>query len=101
MLPKIYIFQNPRKYKDVVVVTNQKQLEKYLNSDRVKKATIISDNLTILDLKKNKVKLCRPLYAGFTILDYAKLHMARFHYSVIKPLMGDSGVEVRERSGNI
>ena len=31
----------------------------------------------------------KPIYAGFTILDFLKLHMYNFHYNTMKPLYGE------------
>ena len=41
-----------------------------------------------MELTKNIVKLDKPIYAGFTILDLSKLHMYDFHYKFMKPKYG-------------
>jgi hypothetical protein len=38
---------------------------------------------------KKKIKLDRPIYAGFAVLEYSKLHMQKFHYDYIKAKYGD------------
>ena len=40
-----------------------------------------------MEIGKKKVKLDKPIYAGFTILDLSKLHMYEFHYNIMKPKM--------------
>ena len=46
--------------------------------------------LSIIQLSKNIVKLEKPIYAGFTILDLSKLHMYDFHYNTMKPKYGSN-----------
>jgi len=46
--------------------------------------------LSIIQLSKVIVKLEKPIYAGFTILDLSKLHMYDFHYNTMKPKYGDN-----------
>jgi hypothetical protein len=41
-------------------------------------------------LEKKTVKLDKPIYAGFSILDLSKLHMYKFHYDTMKPKYGDN-----------
>jgi len=46
--------------------------------------------LSIIQLSKVIVKLEKPIYAGFTILDLSKLHMYNFHYNTMKPKYGEN-----------
>ena len=43
-----------------------------------------------MEIGKKKVKLDKPIYAGFTILDLSKLHMYEFHYNIMKPKNGNN-----------
>lgn len=49
---------------------------------------IYSPSLIAIELLKSEVVLDKPIYAGQTILDLSKLHMAEFHYNYIKPKYG-------------
>lgn len=53
------------------------------------KTTTPYDDFSIIQLSKTSVKLDKPIYAGFSILDLSKLHMYDFHYNVMKPKYGD------------
>ena len=48
------------------------------------------NTFSLVELSKKIVKLDKPIYAGFTILDLSKLHMYDFHYNIMKPKYGDS-----------
>lgn len=49
-----------------------------------KKFTIVTEDLSIIELKKNKLIFDKPMYIGFAILELSKLHMYRLHYSYFK-----------------
>ncbi len=50
---------------------------------------IFNEDLTGVNLKKVKIILNRPTYAGFTILDLSKILMYSFHYDYMKLKYGD------------
>lgn len=60
---------------------NHKNTTPYHNGD---------DTFSLIELSKKIVKLDKPIYAGFTILDLSKLHMYDFHYNIMKPKYGDN-----------
>jgi hypothetical protein len=45
--------------------------------------------MTGVFMKKTEVLLDKPIMIGQTILDYAKEHMYKFHYEVMKPKYGE------------
>ena len=49
---------------------------------------IFHDNLVALHMKKNFLKLDKPLYVGMCILDLSKVLMYDFHYNFIKAKYG-------------
>eukprot|EP01050_Picozoa_sp_SAG11_P021465 SAG11_NODE_3823_length_2206_cov_5.701946_4_plen_139_part_01 len=49
---------------------------------------IYNENLSAFKMKKKRLLLNKPIYAGMAILDLSKLHMYKFHYDYIKPKYG-------------
>ena len=45
---------------------------------------LIDDNLAIIEMKKVKVKMNKPIYLGMIILDISKISMHEFWYDYIK-----------------
>ena len=43
-----------------------------------------------MEIDKNIIKSNKPIYAGFSILDYSKLWMYKFHYETMEPKYGDN-----------
>ena len=62
-------------YKRSVVFTNDEEKEEYLVG---------------LEAKKTLVKLDKPIYTGFTVLELSKLHMYDYHYNHVMKKYGPS-----------
>ena len=50
---------------------------------------LISENLSIIEMKKMKVKMKKPLYLGLSILEIIKIIMYEFWYDYVKKKYGD------------
>lgn len=91
--------ENQRKQVDVKLVTkwsdNQNVTNKHLTAEKlitkpnVKNITVFSENFVAIQLNHEKIVLDRPIYIGFTVLEYAKQHMYQFHYDFIKAKYSD------------
>ena len=46
---------------------------------------LISEDLSITEMKKTKVKMNKPIYLGLSILEISKILMYEFWYDYIKP----------------
>lgn len=68
----------------------QKHLQSKTNFTRTKGYHNNDTEFSIVELHQKIVKLDKPIYAGFSILDLSKLHMYDFHYNVMKPKYGDN-----------
>ena len=85
--------ENVRGRIELKLAFDDKYQKKYQSKVNYKNTTPyhINDNqFSIIQLSKTNVKLDKPIYAGFSILDLSKLHMYDFHYNVMKPKYGDN-----------
>ena len=48
-----------------------------------------SDNLIVIEMKKTRIKMNKPIYLGTSILDISKTLMYEFWYDYIKPKYQD------------
>ena len=49
----------------------------------------ISEDLSIIEMNKTKVKMNKPIYLGLSILDISKILMYEFWYDYMKPKYGN------------
>lgn len=72
-------------WKDISNKTNKIcGAEKYISAPNFKNLAIFSENLVAIQLQQVKIILDRPIYIGFTVLELAKTHLYKFHYSIMK-----------------
>lgn len=64
--------------------------EKYVSAPNFKSLSIISESLVAIQMQQTKVILDRPIYVGFAILEIAKSHLYRFHYSIMQRIYGNN-----------
>jgi hypothetical protein len=72
---------------DLKVAFDDEYQKKYMSKPNFKSLKPFKKDdkeFSIMELTKNIVKLDKPIYAGFTILDLSKLHMYDFHYNFMK-----------------
>ena len=51
---------------------------------------LISEDLSIIKMKKTKVKMNKPIYLGLSILEISKILMYEFWYDYMKPKYNDN-----------
>ena len=76
--------ENVRGRVKVVLVDSALKHQWQTSKPGFKRFTIINNNLVGVELVKPTIKLDRPIYVGFSILELSKLHMYNFHYNVVK-----------------
>lgn len=81
--------ENIRKRVDIEVVNNKKRRDKLVSKPSFENMKIIDENLVVIKNKQTKLKLFKPIYCGFAILDLSKLLMFDFHYNHIKKQYGN------------
>ena len=82
--------ENVRKHRDIKLVTTDKKRSKLVSEPNYHTINYISENLSIIEMKRTKVKMNKPIYLGLSILEISKLLMYGFWYDYMKPKYGDN-----------
>ena len=82
--------QNQRNQLDIKLCLNEKQTKKWLIKPNYQTFSILDENKALIQLKKQRVNLNRPIYLGFTCLEYAKYWMYHTYYKWYKKFYGDN-----------
>ena len=72
--------ENIRKYKDIKLVTTDKKRSKLVSEPNYHTINLTSEDLSIIEMKKTKVKMNKPSYLGLSILEISKILMYEFWY---------------------
>ena len=80
--------ENVRKHCDIKLVKTDKKRNKLVSEPNYHTMKLIDDNLAIIEMKKVKVKMNKPIYLGLSILDISKITMYEFWYDFIKSKYG-------------
>ena len=82
--------ENVRKHRDIKLVTTDKKRCKLVSEPNYHTMNYISENLSIIEMRRTKVKMNEPIYLGLSILEISKLLMYEFWYDYMKPKYGDN-----------
>ena len=77
--------ENIRKHRDIKLVTTDKERSKLVSEPNYHTINLISEDLSIIEMKKTKVKMNKPIYLGLSILEISKTLMYEFWYDYMKP----------------
>ena len=77
--------ENIRKHRDIKLVTTDKKRSKLVSEPNYHTVTLIYEDLSIIEMKKTKVKMNKPIYLGLSILEISKILMYEFWYDYMKP----------------
>ena len=77
--------ENIRKHRDIKLVTTDKKRSKLVSEPNYHTINLISEDLPIIEMKKTKVKMNKPIYLGLSILEISKILMYEFWYDYMKP----------------
>ena len=81
--------ENIRKHRDIKLVTTDKKRSKLVSEPNYHTINLISEKLSIIEMKKTKVKMNKPIYLGLSILEISKILMYEFWYDYMKPKYGN------------
>ena len=82
--------ENIRKHRDIKLVTTDKKRSKLVSEPNYHIIDLISEDLSIIEMKKTKVKMNKPIYLGLSILEISKILMYEFWYDYMKPKYNDN-----------
>jgi len=86
--------ENKRKHMDVRLVSDENELTKLTSRANFKTSIVVNENLVLVNMRKTRVLMNRPLYIGMAILDISKTHMYDFHYNVMIPHFGRDNLTI-------
>ena len=76
--------KNIRKRRDIKLVTTNKKRSKLISERNYHTINYISEDLSIIEMNKTRVKMSKPIYLGLSTLDISKLLMYEFWYDYMK-----------------
>ena len=82
--------ENTRKHRDIKLVTTNKKRSKLVSEPNFHAMNLISEDLSIIQMKKTKIKMNKPIYLGLSILEISKILMYEFWYDYMKPKYNDN-----------
>ena len=81
--------ENLRKRRNTLICNTPVRAEKIVASPLYTEYKIFDENLAPVERGKGSNLINRPVYVGFTILEFAELLMHQFHYNHIKTCSKD------------
>ena len=82
--------ENLRKHRDIKLVTTDKKKSKLVSEPNYHTINCISENLSIIEMRRTKVKMNKPICLGLSILEISKIMMYAFWYDYMKPKFDDN-----------
>ena len=82
--------ENIRKHRDIKLVITDKNRNRLVSEPNYHTMNYISEDLSIIEMNKTKVKMNKPIYLGLSILDLSKMLMYEFWYDYMKPKYNDN-----------
>ena len=76
--------ENVRKHRDIKLVTTDRKRSKLVSEPNYHTINCISENSSIIEMKRTKVKMNKPIYLGFSKLEISKILMYEFWYDYMK-----------------
>ena len=83
--------ENIRKHRDIKLVTTNKKRSELVSEPNYHIINYISEDLSIIEMNKTRVKTNKPIYLGLSILDIRKILMYEFWYDYMKLKYNDNG----------
>ena len=75
---------------NIELVTTEKKRSKLVSESNYHTINLISEDLSIIEMKKTKIKMNKPIYLGLSILEISKILMYEVWYDYMKPKFNDN-----------
>ena len=82
--------ENIRKHRNIKLLTTDTKRNKLVSEPNYHTMNYISEDLSITEMKRTKVKMNKPIYLGLPILDISKILTYKFWYDHMKPKYNDN-----------
>ena len=82
--------ENIRKHRDIKLVATDKKRNKLVSEPNYHAINYISEDLSIIEMNKMRVKMNKPIYLGLSILEISKILIYEFWYDYMKPKYNDN-----------
>ena len=82
--------ENVRKHRDIKLVKTDKKRNKLVSEPNFHTMKLIDNNLAIIEMRKVKVKMNKPIYLGLLKLDISKITMYESWYDYVKTKYQDT-----------
>ena len=82
--------ENIRKHRNIKLVATDKKRNKLFLEPNYHTMNYVSEDLSIIEMNKTRVKMNKPIYLGLSILDISKILIYEFWYDYMKPKYGDN-----------
>ena len=76
--------ENVRKHRDIKLVKTDCKRNKPVSEPNYQTMKLITENLSIIEMKKVKVKMNKPIHLGLSILEISKIIIYEFWYDYMK-----------------
>ena len=77
--------ENVRKHRDIKLITTDKRRNQLVSEPNYHTTKWFAEDLLATEMKKTKVKMNKPVYLGWSILDIRKTLIYEFWYDYIEP----------------
>ena len=81
--------ENVRRHRGIKLVKTDHRRNKLVSEPNYHTMKLIEENLSIIEMKKVKVKMNKPIYLGLCILEISKIIMYEFWYDYVKNKYGN------------
>ena len=76
--------ENVRKHQNIKLVRNDNKRNKLVSEPNYHTMKLIDEDLAIIEMKKTRVKMNKPIYLGLSILEISKITIYKFWYDYVK-----------------